>query len=269
MTRGRGPGQRVRRARDAAAQRLPAWLVEKVPRDHWEADSAFHRRRRVTTGVSVLGAGLLGVSLSTRPGSAAFYGLTMAVAGTWLAGGLASGPLHLGHIQGRDATLRRPVAVPVALGGASFGVFYGAALVCREIPVLRRAISTILAFADEGDVRLVLMTTLANGAAEEVFFRGALYAALGDNRPVAGSTAVYTLATIATRNPALVIAAALMGSLFGLQRRSSGGIQASILTHLTWSVLMLRYLPPLFREVPELHGGELDDLPERLPLLEL
>ena len=28
---------------------------------------------------------------------------------------------------------------------------------------------------------------------------------------------------------------------------STGGIQAPLLTHLTWSVLMLRFLPPLFR----------------------
>ena len=34
--------------------------------------------------------------------------------------------------------------------------------------------------------------------------------------------------------------------LFGLQRRTSGGILAPALTHLTWSLLMLRYLPPLF-----------------------
>ena len=65
------------------------------------------------------------------------------------------------------------------------------------------------------------------------------------------STAVYTLATTATRNPALVLASAVMGTLFGLQRRASGGIQAPMLTHLTWSILMLRYLPPLFREAVE------------------
>jgi uncharacterized protein len=61
---------------------------------------------------------------------------------------------------------------------------------------------------------------------------------------------VYMLATVATRNPALVLASGVMGALFGLQRRSSGGIQAPLLTHLTWSTLMLRYLPPLFRDTP-------------------
>jgi len=40
----------------------------------------------------------------------------------------------------------------------------------------------------------------------------------------------------------------VMGVLFALQRRASGGIQAPILTHLTWSALMLRYLPPLFAD---------------------
>jgi hypothetical protein len=45
-----------------------------------------------------------------------------------------------------------------------------------------------------------------------------------------------------------VLAATVMGTLFAAQRRASGGIQASTLTHLTWSTLMLRYLPPLFRD---------------------
>ena len=65
------------------------------------------------------------------------------------------------------------------------------------------------------------------------------------------STAVYMLATAATRNPALVLASGVMGALFGLQRRASGGMQAPILTHLTWSTLMLRFLPPLFRRVSD------------------
>jgi membrane protease YdiL (CAAX protease family) len=115
------------------------------------------------------------------------------------------------------------------------------------VPVLDRAVERVLAYADAGDSRLVLATTLANGVGEEVFFRGALYAALGDGHPVVASTAVYALTTTTTRNPALVLAAGVMGTLFGLQRRASGGIQAPLLTHLTWSALMVRFLPPLFR----------------------
>jgi hypothetical protein len=121
------------------------------------------------------------------------------------------------------------------------------------VPVLDTAITKVLRYAHQGSAPLVLTTTLANGLAEEVFFRGALYAAVGTSRPVVTSTAVYGLATVATRNPALVLASLVMGTLFGLQRRSTGGLQAPVLTHLTWSALMLRYLPPLFRDRPDVH----------------
>jgi CAAX protease family protein len=80
------------------------------------------------------------------------------------------------------------------------------------------------------------------GAAEEVFFRGAVYDAFGAR----GSTAVYVLSTTATRNPALVLASAVMGTLFAVQRSRSGGVQAPLVTHVVWSALMLAFLPRLF-----------------------
>jgi hypothetical protein len=232
--------------RDRAIAALPRWISQKVPRDHQESDAAFRKRRKVVAVTSLAGAGLLGAGLSTKPGSTEFYGLTAATAATWVVGGLTSGRLHLGHIPRRDE-LGRPVVVPILVGVGAFGAFYAAALVSRHFPLLDRAITSVLEYAYQGSDRLVLVTTLANGAAEEVFFRGALYAAVGRQHPVATSTAVYGLATVATRNPALVLASVVMGALFGLQRRASGGIQAPMLTHLTWSVLMLRFLPPLFR----------------------
>ena len=235
------------RARSRAEGRIPMPITHVAPVSHHEPAAVVRRRRRVVTGVSVLGTGLLGLSLSTQPGSRRFYALTSAVAATWTGGGLLSGPLHLGWIESRDRRLRRPVVTPIATGVAAFGFFYGCALVARSIPVLDGAISRVLTFAEEGSGPLVVATTLANGLGEEVFFRGAIYAAVDGERAVATSTAVYTLATVSTRNPALVLAAAVMGTLFGLQRRASGGLQAPVLTHLTWSTLMVRYLPPLFR----------------------
>lgn len=245
MTRARRPGRPGRPGR--LARLLPMPLSHVVAIEHREPAAVVRRRREVVAATSLVGAGLLGASLSTRPGSREFYVSTGAVASVWTLGGLLSGPLHLGWIENRDATLRRPVLTPVVTGAGAFAFFYGCALVARRIPVLDEAISRVLAFADAGDDRLVLLSALANGVGEEVFFRGALYAALGDAHPVAASTAVYTLATTTTRNPALVLAAAVMGTLFSLQRRASGGLQAPLVTHLTWSALMVRFLPPLFR----------------------
>lgn len=237
------------RLRDRILAAAPTSLTRVVAAPAIEPEDVTRRRRRVVAGTSVVGATMLGASLSTPPGSTRFYVSTGLVAGLWTVGGFASGPLHLGWTEGEDHQLRRPVVTPVALGVGAFGLFYGAALVAKKIPVLDRAISGILTFADEGEDKLVLATALANGLGEEVFFRGALYAAMPAH-PVVASTAVYTLATTATRNPALVLAAGVMGSLFGLQRRASGGLLAPTITHVTWSTLMLRYLPPLFAPAP-------------------
>jgi CAAX protease family protein len=235
------------RLRRSVEDRLPMPITHVAVRRDDSADLV-KRRRRVVAATSVVGAGLLGVSLSTRPGSNKFYVLTLGAAGTWTLGGVVSGPLHLGWIEGHDRRLRRPFVTPVATGVAAFGFFYGCALVARRIPFLRRAIGSVLQFAEQGSMPLVLLTTYANGVGEEVFFRGALFAALPQHQAVVASSGVYALATTATRNPSLVLASLVMGPLWALQRRASGGLQAPLLTHLTWSTLMVRYLPPLFRD---------------------
>jgi uncharacterized protein len=243
-------GRRNRwRERIASVQQegAPPLLPGRVPPAGAESATVRARRRRVVTATGIGGAGLLGISLSTKPGSPQFYVLTMAVAGTWAAGALGSGPLHLGSIQGRGNARHRPVVAPVLTGVGAFGLFYGAARLARHIPPLDRAIGGVLRYADEGSTRLVLLTACANGVAEELFFRGALWSAVEESHPVAKTTLAYAAMTAATRNPALVLGGTAMSVLSGLQRRASGGILAPALTHVTWSVLMLCYLPPLFR----------------------
>ncbi len=251
--------ERTDRGADGASGTSPADTVHRVlgrlpkpfhlqePKVPDETQAVRNRRRRIVAGVGIGGAALLGVSLSAEPGSKRFYWLTGALAATWTAGAVASGPLHLGWIKSRDNNLRRPIVTPVATGVAAFGVFYGAALVAREIPLLNRAIGNVLRYADQGSMPLIVGTTVVNGVAEELFFRGAFYTAAAE-RPILISTAAYTVATAATRNPALTIAGAVMGGLFGMQRRASGGVQAPMLTHVTWGMLMLRFLPPLFEQ---------------------
>ena len=220
-------------------------LIDRVDRDHRQPDHEFRRRRIVVAITLLVGATLLGISLNVPPDGVAFYPLTLALAAVWVAGGFASGPLHLGRIHFRGE-LRRPVIIPILLGLALAAVFIVGAVLVREIEPLRERTENVLAFARYGSLPLVAMITVVNGVAEEIFFRGALFAAIGGWHPVAISTAVYALATVATGNPMLVFAAVLLGLLLGLQRRASGGILGPMLTHCTWSLTLLLVLPAVF-----------------------
>ena len=93
-------------------------------------------------------------------------------------------------------------------------VFVLGALIVRRVPPLADQVQGILDFARQGNLPVVLVVTAISGVGEEVFFRGAVYSVLS--------------------------------VLWGLQRRSSGGVLAPILTHITWSLTMAVVLPPLF-----------------------
>ncbi|QNK81418.1 CPBP family intramembrane glutamic endopeptidase [Nakamurella sp. PAMC28650] len=220
-------------------------LIDRVNRDHHQSDAAFRRRRIVVAFTTVIGATLLGISLAVRPADPAFYPLTIGLAAVWVAGGLLSGPLHLGWADSPKG-MRRPIITPVLIGVAVGVVFVLGALAVREIPPLHRVVDSVLAHARFGSLPLVALVTLLNGIAEEVFFRGAMFAAIGVKRPVLISTLVYGVATIATANYMLVFSALVLGVVLGLERRATGGVLAGILTHVTWSTIMLFVLPPLF-----------------------
>lgn len=222
-------------------------LWDVVPRDQRDTAVGLRRRQVVTALVVLLGALTLGVSLRIEPGNPWFYPATFALAGVWTAGAFASGPLHLGRISDwRDHDqLKRPVLAPILLGLGLAAVFVVGALVVREIDWLADQVSSVMDFADEGSLPLLIAVTAVNGVAEELFFRGAAYAAV-PRRPVLWTTLAYVIATLATGNVMLAFAAILLGIVVGLQRRASGGILAPVLTHCTWSLTMLLALPPIF-----------------------
>jgi len=226
-----------------------AWLQRSlwdvVPRDHRESPGALRRRQLVTVAFVVLGGTVLGLSLRIEPGSAWFYPATLGLAAVWTVGAFASGPLHLGQIADPTGSTRRPVVTPVLLGLGLAALFVAGGLVVREIDFLDDQVRSVLDFADEGAVPLLLLITAVNGVAEELFFRGAVYAAV-TRYPVPVTTVAYALATLATGNVMLAFAAVLLGAVVGLERRASGGILAPILTHVTWSTVMLFALPALF-----------------------
>lgn len=220
-------------------------FVEKVARDHRQSDAQFLRRRIVVAVTLVMGATLLGLSFSTRQGDPLFYPLTFGLAAVWIIGSLASGPLHLGHIMLKDE-LRRPILTPILVGAVLAAIFIAGAFVIRYIPPLASLAEDVLGYARFGNLFLVTVILVVNGLAEELFFRGALFAAIGIRHPVLISTLLYALATVAGGNPVLVFAAAVLGAVTGLQRQASGGVLAPILTHLTWSLTMLYVLPLIF-----------------------
>lgn len=204
------------------------------------------RKRRITVAVVLLiGAALLGLSLTREPGDASFYWLTLAMAVVWTGGGLISGPLQLGTVRfgGKD---RSPVVVGTAVGVAIAAAFVVGALVAREIPGIREYITDVLLFANQGALPLVVFITVVNGLAEEVFFRGALYSALGTFYPAIVSTAIYIVTTLASGNPMLGFAAILLGAVCAYERRVTGGVLAPMLTHFWWGLAMVLALPPLF-----------------------
>ena len=137
------------------------------------------RHRRIVVGVVlVIGAVLLGYSLTREPGDTAFYWLTLALAGVWALGARLSGPLHMGRVRFR-ARDKRPLITGTLFGIGLGAVFIVGGLVAREIPPVRDYIVQVLAFTDYGQLWLVVFITLINGLAEELFFRGALFSSLG------------------------------------------------------------------------------------------
>ena len=220
-------------------------LIDKVERDHRQSDGEFRRRRIVVAITLLVGATLLGFSLATEPGDPLFYPLTFGLAAVWAIGSFASGPLHLGHITFRGA-LRRPILTPIMIGLVLAAIFALGGLIIRTVPALASQTEDVIGYARVNNLLLVFVILIVNGIAEELFFRGALFAAIGVRHPVLISTVIYALATIAGGNPVLVFAAAVLGTVVGLQRRAGGGVLAPILTHLTWSSAMLFVLPPIF-----------------------
>jgi membrane protease YdiL (CAAX protease family) len=186
-------------------------------------------RRAAWLGAAGAGAAaLLRSSFAAKAGSARFYLLTASMAATWTGGALGAGPVPWRGDSWRTrhgSAARALIVVPVVTGAATFAVFYGAAWAARRHRSLHRAIASVLRYADAGSTPLVVLIASGSGVAEELFFRGALWSGL------------------------------ITSVIFGWQRDATGGVLAPAVTHVTWSVLMLRYLPPLFRDadpVPDL-----------------
>ena len=117
------------------------------------------------------------------------------------------------------------------MGAGLAGVFVVGGLVVREVRCSTTRSRAVLDHADQGSWPLLVLVTSVNGVAEELFFRGALYAAV-PRYPVAVTTVAYALATLATGNVDAGLRRGRCSALVvGLERRPPAGILAPILTH--------------------------------------
>ena len=227
-------------------QQLRHTLWDMTPRNHRQSPRDFRRRQLVSAGVVLVGAFVLAFALRrTDPGSVEFYGATLLLATVWAVGAFASGPIHLGRVGIDESAAARPIVQPILIGAGLAIVFVVGAFIVRLIPPLADQVRAVLDFAGEGSSPvLLLLVTVLNGIAEELFFRGALYASI-PNRQVLITAVAYAIATAATGNVMLAFAAFVLGIVVGLERRASGGILAPVLTHIVWSVAMLYALPAI------------------------
>ncbi len=218
--------------------------IVNVAVPHHEPPSTVLRRRIVVGIVLVLGAAALSFALRRHPGEPSFYWLSLGLAVLWAIGSFASGPLHLGGVCWRGRN-QRPVISGTVVGLLLGGVFVLGGLVAREIQPVAHLITQVLRYTDQS-WRLTMAIALVAAVAEELFYRGAFYTALGRHHPVLISTVVYVAATLASGNLMLGFAAIFLGTVCALERRATGGVLAPILTHFVWSLVVLLALPPLF-----------------------
>ncbi|GFG84118.1 CPBP family intramembrane glutamic endopeptidase [Mycolicibacter algericus] len=220
-------------------------IITKVTLPYHEPNAVVLRRRIVVAVMLVPGAALLAFMHTKQPGEAWFYWLSLALAAVWAVGALASGPLHLGVVRFRGRN-ERPVFTGTGVGLAVGGFFVLGALVVQQIPLLAGQVIAVLEYTTEVSWRLVVLIAIVNAIAEEMFFRGALFSAFGRHYPLVLSTALYTAAMFAAGNLMVAVAALVLGTVCGIERRATGGVLAPVLTHLVWGLIMVLALPPIF-----------------------
>lgn len=198
--------------------------------------------RRWIVGVTfVIGAVVLNVTLRLPRGSPSFIAASVALALIWTTPALLLGRRAIGS----TTSWRRDVAIGALVGAALYGLFVVGALVARQISWLDSPVRRILAKADAGPILLIIGIALVNGAAEELFFRGALIDVLGDRKTASYAIAfvAYVGVTALVGNTALTVAAIVLAAVVSVERWVTDGVVASVTTHVTWSFLLIVALP--------------------------
>jgi membrane protease YdiL (CAAX protease family) len=168
-------------------------------------------------------------------------------------------PWVLGAMGIAAAIVLPPVAATRVSAGAALVVGVGSGLalylgtlafvaVAVRMPRFRASVASIYGEAAEVSVATSVLLSLAIMVpAEELFWRGLFQAHL-DASWSAGAAAVatwlgYTAVNVASRRPPIVLGAVVAGALWAVLAAWSGGMLASLASHMLWTGLML-VLPP-------------------------
>ena len=221
-----------------------AALVDPVPRDHQETPEQLVQRRWISAVTLAIGSFLMAWTLRISPGDPALYAATLALGTTWVVGALLSGKLHLGSGNTRSGNPdSRAIMQSLLLGVLLVALFLAGAVVVAAVPALSDPLLGLLGYARMSVLPVLVGLLFLNAVAAELFFRGGLYAATGGQHAVLITTFVFALSTVATGIPILVVGAAVLGAVVGLQRRVTGGVLGPIITHVTWLTGMVLLLP--------------------------
>lgn len=195
-------------------------------------------------GVSVVVASpLLGLSLHARgdgPGSVAAWALGVALA--WVVGGGIIMRLVPENTPAGEVRRSRRTVMLVGLGLAGSSLIGG--MVLASLPPTATWVEGPIAAAQDGRA-VVLGVALVAGAAEEVFFRGALPRLFSGRARWVAPTVLYTAVTLFTGSPALAVMALILGPVTMWAREVTGSLAAPVFIHALWTVTMVGLLPAL------------------------
>ena len=203
---------------------------------------AARRRRRVVVAVTiVVGTALLAATLRVEHGSAWFSVLGLLVAATWTIGSFVSGPIPF-QPRPRSACAA-PSSGPSSLGVAAFVAFLVAYLVARHLPLVGPALDGVLDTADAGPI-----AARAARRAGQRRRRGAVLPRRAPRRARAAPAGDRHDDRLRRRHGGHRERRPRHrrrrdGRALRLERLSTRGVLAPIVTHVTWTTLMVLALP--------------------------
>lgn len=165
---------------------------------------------------------------SARQETLSFALAAALVAGTYLSGGWP-----------KAARGRRKLVGPVAVGLLLVVTFWVLGGLTSWIGPVENGADEIERNARAASGLLLAGLCLA-GAAEELFYRGALFERV--RLPVPTTALAHMVTTLPAGNVALTLAAGFVGVLLGLTRRTSGGWWAPAVSHVVWSFVTVAWV---------------------------